>query len=262
MAKKKVSQLTPATGIGPNDLIMIVQGGISKQALASMLLLPDTVVQVLQLKGGAFKDVGIGGEQVAAGNHGHDNGSIIGGPFTPQGVDNTPVGTTILIPRSSAPDQYIVANGSLLSRSAFPALWAEAQASGNLVNDAAWLAGQYGSYSTGNGTTTFRIPNYCGYGFRAWDLGRGIDAGRVLGSAQNDAIQNITGTLGMDDSTRTQLSGAFYEIGAFNYDANASGGGGYKAGFDASRVVRTAAETRMKNIALLACIKYTSEGQP
>lgn len=257
MAKKRVSQLAPATEVNDSDLVMIVQSGTSKKATGAMFLLPATAAIVLNLKGAAYKDVGTGANQVAAGNHGHANDSNIGGPYAPAGRDNSPVGKISFFARSTAPALYITTSGALLSRTAYPELWAEAQASGNLVSEAAWFGGQYGSYSTGNGVSTFRIPYVNGYTIRALDNGRGVDPGRVLGSSQQDAIQNITGSIGMDDATASGLSGAFTRGGTFLYDASSNVSiNGYLGNFDASRVVRTAEETRVKSIALLACLKY------
>ncbi|MCS1814437.1 tail fiber protein [Escherichia coli] len=47
---------------------------------------------------------------------------------------------------------------------------------------------------------TNKLPDLRGEFIRGWDDGRGIDSGRNLLSAQNDAIQNIVGSFG-----RTQL---------------------------------------------------------
>ena len=257
MAKKRVSQLAAATQVGNTDLVMIVQGGTSKKATGGMFLLPATAATVLNLKGAAYKDVGTGANQVSAGNHGHTNDANIGGPFTPLGYDNGPVGKIDFFPRNTAPNQYIKANGALLSRAAYPQLWQEAQLSNNLVNDAAWYGGRYGSYSIGNGTTTFRIPYIDGYTIRALDNGRSVDPNRVLGSSQQDAIQNITGAFGIDDrSTNQAATGAFYQTSIGLSTGSDGSGDGWSTYFDASRVVRTADETRGKNIALLACIKY------
>ncbi|WP_412471493.1 hypothetical protein [Halobacteriovorax sp. RT-1-4] len=82
--------------------------------------------------------------------------------------------------------------------------------------------------------------------------------GRVLGSYQEDAFQNITGTLiqiahGRD--VGSSGSGVFQHIGQGNR-GNAQGGGraqSYK--FDASLVARTSTETRPKNIAVNFYVK-------
>lgn len=98
----------------------------------------------------------------------------------------TGIGAIQDFPSSTAPVGYLKANGALLSRTAYPALWAYAQASGNIaVSDGAWQKGQF---SPGDGATTFRIPDARGYVRRAWDDGAGVDSGRVLGSVQADQM--------------------------------------------------------------------------
>ena len=98
--------------------------------------------------------------------------------------------------QTTAPSGYVIANGGLLSRAAYPALWAHAQASGNIAGtDAAWSAGMY---SPGDGATTFRIPELRGEFLRFADGGRGVDAGRSVGSYQAD--QNKTHSHGVTDA--------------------------------------------------------------
>jgi microcystin-dependent protein len=81
-------------------------------------------------------------------------------------------------------------NGALLNRVSFARLWAYAQASGNLVTDAAWLAanGPIGAFSQGDGSTTFRIPDLRGEFIRGFDDGRGADAGRGIGTFQDGQL--------------------------------------------------------------------------
>lgn len=71
-----------------------------------------------------------------------------------------------------------------------------------------------------------------------------------MGSAQGDAIRNITGKLG--ETIHTELfDGAFY-IGSIT-GTRSYPEGGYAAGFpflDASRVAPTAVENRPANVAL------------
>jgi len=103
------------------------------------------------------------------------------------------VGEIMFFPATTAPAGTIKANGAALSRATYPALWAYAQASGNIVSDALWTSNKmYGSFSTGDGSTTFRIPDVRGEFIRAFDDGRGIDTGRVLGQHQDS--QNLAHT--------------------------------------------------------------------
>ncbi|AVO53639.1 phage tail protein [Ectopseudomonas mendocina] len=67
--------------------------------------------------------------------------------------------------RASIPAGYAPADGQLLSRATFPDAWAGIQA-GNVpsVADATWLstATERGKYTAGDGSTSFRLPDYNG----------------------------------------------------------------------------------------------------
>ncbi|HHL3632610.1 phage tail protein [Neisseria polysaccharea] len=159
-----------------------------------------------------------------------------------------PSGAVMYFARSTAPDGWLKANGAAVSRTAYAALFA---AIGT-------------TYGAGDGRTTFNLPDLRGEFVRGWDDGRGIDSRRALGSAQSDAIRNITGKLDSGQNQAEQLfdnvitSGAFEKeqaIKQWTSDARDWGDAVTAVTFDASRVVPTANENRPRNIALLACIK-------
>nr|WP_265331586.1 hypothetical protein [Yersinia enterocolitica] len=91
---------------------------------------------------------------------------------------------------------------------------------------------------------------------RGFDDGRGIDTNRTLLSAQTDALQNITGGINgvsesMGSAPESNFSGAFGKSPAIGNDntphhTDITHCGSFD--FDASRVVRTATETRPRNI--------------
>lgn len=103
------------------------------------------------------------------------------------------------------------------------------------------------------------LPEVRGEFPRIWDDGRGVDAGRELLSAQLDALQNITGAFSVADNNST-VGGIGAPSGVFS-GVNDTGRvpvwtGGSVAGqryaatrFNAADVVRTATETRSRNIA-------------
>ena len=137
------------------------------------------------------------------------------------------------------------ANGALLSRTTYAALFA---AIGII-------------YHAGDGSTTFGLPDLRSEFIRGWDHGRGLDAGRLIGSWQGDAIRNITGEYKQYPFGLPQNSakGAFASTTQDNSVAQQQGGAGQGAGtvrFDASLVVPTANENRPRNVAALICIKY------
>ncbi|HAU5660953.1 TPA: phage tail protein [Citrobacter freundii] len=91
---------------------------------------------------------------------------------------------------------------------------------------------------------------------RGWDWGRGIDAGRALMSAQDDAMQRITGELtDMCSGDSLQATGALTITAkpAQHWYAAATVSSAYlyyrAIGFDNASVARTANENRMKNVA-------------
>ena len=153
---------------------------------------------------------------------------------------NSP-GKIVYFPGNTAPIGYIKANGALLSRAAYADLYAYALASGNIVADGVWQAGMF---STGNLTTTFRIPDLRAEFPRGWDDGRGVDSGRVLGSAQADEMKSHAHTLNMFQASQSFTAGAssgvLYSTGGMAVPSSSIGG----------------VETRSRNVALLACIKY------
>ena len=90
-----------------------------------------------------------------------------------------PSGAVLYFAGQTAPSGWLKANGAAVSRTAYAALFA---AIGT-------------TYGAGDGSTTFNLPDLRGEFMRGWDDGRGIDRGRAFGSAQGDAIRNITGSL-------------------------------------------------------------------
>lgn len=150
-------------------------------------------------------------------------------------------------------------NGAELSRNDHPILWAKAQATINLIDQIskdADLQTYAGYYGDGDGSDTFTLPLLGGEFIRMFDDERGVDADRVFGSWQEDAIRNITADwtsmYGMHP-TEALSTGAFdtsEEVIGYMDGTNARSG--YALSFDASRVVPTAAENRPRNIAYYA----------
>lgn len=154
-----------------------------------------------------------------------------------------PVGTVIHVAQNTPPSGYLKANGAAVSRTTYATLYA---AIGT-------------TFGAGNGSTTFNLPDLRGEFIRGWDDGRGVDAGRVFGSAQGDAIRNITGTIVGNNRgnflTATGCLTVSYNPGS-RASLTADAGAFSSMAFDASLVVPTAEENRPRNVALLACIKY------
>lgn len=164
-------------------------------------------------------------------------------------------GEVILVSGVNAPSGTIKANGASLSRTTYSDLWAYALASGNLVDETDKDSGNYG---TGDGETTFTIPDYRGEFIRLWDDGRGVDIDRAIGSFQGDAIRNIEGDFGGVEPKDGTSTGLFSDAKRYK-EYTVSVGNTHEwavLNMDVSRVVPTANENRPRNIALLGCIKY------
>lgn len=157
-----------------------------------------------------------------------------------------PPGTVSYFAADDPPDGWLVRDGAEISRSEYSDLF-----------DAIGTA-----FGSGDGYTTFELPDDRGEFIRGWDDGRGVDSGRSFGSSQLDQMQRITG------HTRVRFSGNSVAVGAFsasNTSATGQQGGSQteaQINFDSadSPNARTSSstdgETRPRNRAYLPIIKY------
>ncbi|HDL7838380.1 TPA: tail fiber protein [Yersinia enterocolitica] len=142
----------------------------------------------------------------------------------------TPIGIPLPYPGTTPPAGYLKCNGAAFYANDYPA-----------------LAALYPDH---------KLPDLRGEFIRGFDDGRGIDANRTLLSAQTDALQNITGGINgvsesMGSAPESNFSGAFAKTDSVGNDntphhTDITHCGSFD--FDASRVVRTATETRPRNI--------------
>lgn len=105
-----------------------------------------------------------------------------------------PVGAVMTFPCTPAalPPGFIPLDGSMLNREVYAALWTFASGSGNIVSEASWATSKL-SFSTGNGSTTFRVPDARGLIFAGADNGAGVDAGFALGQVVERVVTDGTG---------------------------------------------------------------------
>lgn len=122
------------------------------------------------------------------------------------------------------------------------------------MNDATFSASQYPVLA--KVWPGLKLTDCRGEFIRIADDGRGVDAGRTLLSAQADALQNITGTIGRLQLFQNSVQdGALFTVGSnimskgLVPSSDGTGYGSTSFDFDASRVARTATETRPRNIA-------------
>lgn len=146
--------------------------------------------------------------------------------------------------RTTAPAGWLECNGAAVSRTTYADLW-----------------NAMGNPNTGNGTTTFNLPDLRGEFVRGWDHSRGVDAGRALGSTQVDRFKDHRHDLKGDKGTQYYVINDANvtppDTGAtLNQGPDARNDGqwykwtGYVDGSD-----KGGTETRPRNIALMYCIK-------
>ncbi|AWY04359.1 tail fiber protein [Escherichia phage LL5] len=148
------------------------------------------------------------------------NSGILGP--TMNGVMNYGVGDFHLRDSRAYIQPYeITSDGQLLSREDYPELWSYAQLL-SPISDSDWLADveKRGRYSTGDGTTTFRVPDRNGVQpgsvtslFGRGDGGTSSEDGRIYQAA----APNIIGTFANDTSGKVWMPSPRTVSGAFGY---------------------------------------------
>lgn len=173
-------------------------------------------------------------------------------------IGANPVGTVIYA--HILQPGYVKANGQLLSRRDFPELYKYASENKLLLIESDWANEMQGMFAEGDGVNTFRVPDLRGQFLRCLDDGAGVDADRAMGSQQEDAIRNITGSVYPFGHQIGGPEGAFCQGRIITGNCVAAGStpgyNHFQVKFDASQVVPIAEENRPKNIALIAQIKY------
>lgn len=185
------------------------------------------------------------------------------------------VGVLGFFATTTAPNGWLKANGAAVSRTTYAALFDRIGT----------------THGAGDGSTTFNVPDMRGEFARGLDDGRGVDTGRVLGSAQADqnASHTHTGTTGTQSSDHTH-SGTTAAGGLHSHTVGVGNAGGAytssgQSGASAGPTTATdsagshthtittggvsanhthsfttassgGTEARPRNVAWLACIRY------
>lgn len=136
--------------------------------------------------------------------------------------------------RSTAPTGWMKANGAAISRTTYAALFAA-------------IGTTFGS---GDGVNTFNLPDLRGEFIRCWDDGRGIDSGRAMGSSQADMIKQHEHDIPTGNGNPGSRATITDDIGIVS-EANPNLSVGRYYTYSTG-----GAETRPRNVALLACIKF------
>jgi hypothetical protein len=176
-------------------------------------------------------------------------------------------GDVKVVARNSPTDGWVKANGQTIGNAAsgatnranadtealFTLLWNEFPNAVLAIQDSAGAASTRGASAAADYAANKRLPvhDVRGEGLRGWDDGRGVDTGRVLGSAQLDSFQghghNVYGTNGAGAGSGVQFAVNSASPRAAVVEAIDAGAG--------AGTPRVANETRMRNVAFLVLIK-------
>jgi microcystin-dependent protein len=148
-------------------------------------------------------------------------------------------GTVMLFSANTAPAGWVKANGAALSRTTYASLFTN-------------IGTTFGS---GDGSTTFNIPDLRGEFLRSWDDSRGVDSGRSFGSAQAQDWKSFN----MDNTRRA--SNDYTHGPQYMGKTTASYTGNLFTGYWSAPAAAIgyqwdSSEIRPRNMALLACIKF------
>ncbi|RIJ12034.1 hypothetical protein DXT77_05750 [Pseudomonas sp. 91RF] len=142
-----------------------------------------------------------------------------------------PVGVMAPIPVDKIPPGFLELDGSVKSIAVYPDL-------------AAFLGTLFNKGDEGAGN--FRLPESRGEFLRGWDHGRGVDAGRAIGSWQDHAFQNHLHALRQTVTTATPSGTGLAVV------ISGAGTGGNS---DVPMTGNVGSETRPRNLAIMWCIK-------
>lgn len=147
---------------------------------------------------------------------------------------------------STPPSGWLECDGSSVSRTTYSQLFSA-------------IGTDYGS---GDGSTTFNLPDLRGEFVRGWDHGKGVDSGRSLGSSQGDMISQHKHAIHHYENQSP--FGYTSELGTINGFVRTGGGSGLN--YDKSSDVLNlsdndaedgaGSENRPRNVSLMYCIKF------
>lgn len=148
-------------------------------------------------------------------------------------------GAVVAFAVNSPPTGWLTCNGGAFSRTTYATLFAR-------------IGTTFGS---GDGSTTFNIPDLRGEFLRGVDAARGVNPGRVFGSLELDALQGH-GHINTIHTANGPPGGGGEYVGAGAPGAIQVSGRVLDPVALNSGTPRIANETRSRNVALLFCIKY------
>lgn len=162
------------------------------------------------------------------------------------GFDSTapivPAGAVMSFARPTAPQGWLVCDGSSQYVSNYPALYSA-----------------IGTNFGGNGISTFSLPDLRGEFVRGWDDSRGVDTARAWASSQSSANLAHTHTIDVDVSCNySQFIVPLPGGGVLGEPSAENAIGAQTPTFSGTGTASSSGgtESRPRNVALLYCIKY------
>ena len=147
-------------------------------------------------------------------------------------VAGVPSGSVFCMAVATVPSGYLECNGAAVSRTTYAALFA--------------IIGT--TYGTGNGSSTFNLPDLRGEFVRGYDHGRGVDSGRSINNPQGASNASHNHSISASGTTSTRsLTGSADKISESFNQGTTSGvfgrGTNQTSGLTPSRVDSTATGT-------------------
>ena len=161
------------------------------------------------------------------------------------------------------PNGWLRCDGNLYQRSEYPDLYQWATDNNYLVSEETWQStktandgGSVGYFSTGDGSTTFRV-------FNIVDFVRADSSASNTGTYQTDTMRDISGSVGAKgleyDTTEQTATGSFsLEVGEYNYGGGHTDQDEAKIVFDPADAIGAAhvsTEIQPKHLKLACLIK-------
>ena len=225
-----VLSISPATSSTTGAVRLATQSEVNDASLTSVALTPGTLANGISNYLADADQTTKGVAEIATSAEivtGSDDSKVISplglATALPQIGLAVPPGTVITFAGATAPSGYLACDGTDVSRATYDDLYAA-------IGD---------TYGSGDGASTFGLPDLRGEFVRGVDSGRGVDAGRVLGSFQADEIKAHTHSGTAGDAGTTSVGGGNRDTDDASYTTDSTGG----------------SETRPRNVALLYCIK-------
>jgi microcystin-dependent protein len=138
-----------------------------------------------------------------------------------------PVGAVMAFPTGIVPPGFLELDGSVQTIATYPDL-------------ATYLGTTYNKGDEGTGN--FRLPDSRGEFLRGWDHGRGVDAGRNVGTAQADMLKAHNHSVSSTGSEIVQGNASGLAVTNWRVSQGVTGSAG-------------GTETRPRNVAVMWCIK-------